>query len=65
MNDTENILGDLGNRELGIVREQQAIVVAVPTQKGQQREMVFILHPMKDDKLEYRDLRSGGIMTNN
>jgi hypothetical protein len=41
MNDTENILGDLGNSVLGIVREQQAIVVAVPTQKGQRRELVF------------------------
>jgi hypothetical protein len=45
MNDTENILGDLGDSVLGIVREQQAIVVAVPTHKGQRREMVFfILH---------------------
>ncbi len=33
MYDTENILGDLGYSVLGIVREQQAIVVAVPTHK--------------------------------
>ncbi len=39
MNDTENILGDLGDSVLGIVREQQAIVVAVPIQKGQQHEI--------------------------
>ncbi len=41
MNDTENILGDLGDSVLGIVREQQAIVVAVPSHKGQRHEMVF------------------------